>query len=141
MCHAYVRLMVPKCFVSNYPINIPPSARRRPDARPDVGPLSADVGPTSGGRRVCPHVPRTSRAFADFRPTLARYCSPSSARHASRDDVGTMLSHCHPDVAPILRRRRADAIRRRRPNIGTIFSYLHCIAINSLGVQRTASAS
>ena len=119
-------------------MNMPMSGQRRPDARHDVGPLSAEVGPTSGGRRVCPHVPRTSRAFADFRPTLARYYSPSSARHASRDDVGPILSHCHLDVAPISCRLfpvpKPTAGRYRSPtstlyasrsDIGTIFSHLH----------------
>ena len=36
-----------------YPVNMPTFGQRRPDARHDVGPMSTDVGPISGGRRVC----------------------------------------------------------------------------------------
>ena len=86
------------------PVNMPTSGHRRPDARHDVGPMSADVGPISGGRRVCPHVPRTSRGPADLGPTSGRYYWPTSARFASRANVGTIFFHCHPDLTPIISR-------------------------------------
>ena len=86
------------------PVNMPTSGHRRPDARHDVGPMSADVGPISGGRRVCPHVPRTSRGPADLGPTSGRYYWPTSARFASRANVGTIFFHCHPDLTPIIGR-------------------------------------
>ena len=86
----------------NYPVNMPTSGKRRPDARHDVGPLSAGSRPDFGWARVCPYAPRTSRGLADLGPTSGRYHWPTSAQFAYRADAGTIFSHCHPDVTQIV---------------------------------------
>lgn len=82
-------------------------------------PCRHEVAPKSAGRRISPHVPRSSRGFADFGPTSGRYYLPTSARHATRADVGTICSHSHPEITPILCRPfpepKPTAGRQRSP--------------------------